>query len=54
LVWDNLNTHKEKPLVEYFGEEERHRIWQRVEVHYTPEHGSRLNQAEMAISIFAW
>jgi hypothetical protein len=52
LVWDNLNTHKEKPLVDFFGEEEGKRIWQRVEVHYTPEHGSWLNQAEMAISIF--
>lgn len=52
LVWDNLNTHREKPLVEYFGEEEGHRIWEKLQVHYTPEHGSWLNQAEMAISIF--
>jgi transposase len=53
LVWDNLNTHKEKPLVEFFGEEEGHKIWEKVEVHYTPEHGSWLNQAEMAISIYS-
>jgi DDE superfamily endonuclease len=52
LVWDNLNTHREKPLVECFGEVEGRRIWGKVEVHYTPEHGSWLNQAEMAISIF--
>jgi transposase len=53
LVWDNLNTHKEKPLVEFFGTEEGHQIWKKVEVHYTPEHGSWLNQAEMAISMYS-
>jgi hypothetical protein len=51
LVWDNLNTHKEKPLLDRFGEEGQ-RIWERMQVHYTPEHGSWLNQAEMAISAF--
>lgn len=53
LVWDNLNTHKEKPLVEFFGQEEGHRIWEKLEVHYSPEHGSWLNQAEIAISQFS-
>lgn len=53
LVWDNLNTHKEKPLVAFFGEEEGHRLWERVEAHYTPEHGSGLNQAEMSISVYS-
>jgi hypothetical protein len=53
LVWDNLNTHKKKPLIEFFGQEEGHRIWEKVEVHYSPEHGSWLNQAEMAISQFS-
>lgn len=53
LVWDNLNTHKEKPLAEFFGEEEGHKIWEKLDVHYTPEHGSWLNQAEMAISIYS-
>ena len=53
LVWDNLNTHKEKPLLAFFGEEEGQRIWKKVEVHYTPEHGSWLNQAEMAISRYS-
>lgn len=53
LVWDNLNTHKEKPLKAFFGEEEGHRLWEKVEAHYTPEHGSWLNQAEMAISVYS-
>lgn len=53
LVWDNLNTHKEKPLVDFFGVEEGHGIWEKVQVHYTPEHGSWLNQAEMAISVYS-
>lgn len=53
LVWDNLNTHKERPLVAFFGEEEGHRLWERVQAHYTPEHGSWLNQAEMAISVYS-
>ncbi len=53
LVWDNLNTHKEKPLLAFFGEEEGRRLWEKVEVHYTPEHGSWLNQAEMAISVYS-
>jgi hypothetical protein len=39
--------------VEFFGAEEGHQIWKKVEVHYTPEHGSWLNQAEMAISMYS-
>lgn len=53
LVWDNLNTHRVKPLVDAFGTETGYRIWEKVQVHYTPEHGSWLNQAEAAISAFA-
>lgn len=53
LVMDNLNTHKEKSLIEFYGENEGARIWKRFEVHYTPKHGSWLNQAEIAIGMYA-
>lgn len=53
LVMDNLNTHKEKSLTDYYGAEDGRRIWSRFEVHYTPKHGSWLNQAEIAINLYA-
>ena len=49
---DNLNTHKLKSLTDFYGEEEGNRIWERFEVHYTPKHGSWLNQAEIAINMY--
>jgi hypothetical protein len=52
LVMDNLNTHTAASLYEAFPAEEAQRIWQRLEVHYTPKHGSWLNMAEIEISIF--
>ena len=52
LVMDNLNTHSKKSLVEFYGEDEGGRIWNRFEIHYTPKHGSWLNQAEIAINIY--
>lgn len=51
LVMDNLNTHRIKSLTDFYGEEEGTSIWNRFEVHYTPKHGSWLNQAEIAINI---
>lgn len=53
LVMDNLSTHKEKALIERYGEEEGKRLWSRFEVHYTPVHGSWLNQAEIAIGMYS-
>jgi len=53
LIMDNLNTHKLKSLTDLYGEEEGERIWDRFEVHYTPKHGSWLNQAEIAINMYA-
>lgn len=53
LVMDNLNTHKEKSLVDFYGEHEGKRIWSRFEVHHTPKHGSWLNQAEIAINMYS-
>lgn len=52
LVMDNLNTHTKSSLTETFGDEEGAKLWSRFTVHYTPKHGSWLNQAEIAIGIF--
>lgn len=49
LVVDNLNTHREKALTDHFGVHEGGRLWRRVTVHYTPLHGSWLNQAEIEL-----
>ncbi len=51
LVLDNLNTHREKALLDHFGPVEGARLWARLTVHYTPKHGSWLNQAEIALSL---
>jgi hypothetical protein len=51
LVQDNLNTHDGASLYEAFPPEEARRIWDRIEFHYTPKHGSWLNMAETEISI---
>lgn len=53
LVMDNLNTHKEKSLHDYFGKRIGSKIWERITPHYTPKHGSWLNQAEIEISVFS-
>ena len=50
---DNLNIHCRKTLTDHFGEEEGGYLWNRLTVHYTPKHGSWLNQAEIEISLFA-
>lgn len=53
LVMDNLNIHCRKSLTEVFGEQMGGEIWDRFTVHYTPTHGSWLNQAEIEIGIFS-
>ena len=53
LVMDNLNIHSLKSLTDYFGQEKGKQLWKRLTVHYTPKHGSWLNQAEIEISLFA-
>ena len=53
LVMDNLSTHTRKALVDRFGEEVGGWLWDRFTVHYTPKHGSWLNQAEIEIGIFS-
>ncbi len=52
LVMDNLSSHTIRPLLETFGQEEGTRIWSRFTIHYTPKHGSWLNQAECELSIY--
>lgn len=51
LVMDNLNTHSLASLYKAFPPEEARRIARRLEVHYTPKHGSWLNIAEIGINI---
>ena len=53
LVMDNLNIHRKKALVDAFGAEMATEVWERFTVHYTPKHGSWLNQAEIEIGMFA-
>jgi hypothetical protein len=40
---DNLNTHSVASLYEAFAPEEARRLVQRLEIHFTPKHGSWLN-----------
>ncbi|HZF14240.1 MAG TPA: IS630 family transposase [Thermoanaerobaculia bacterium] len=51
LIMDNLNTHSGASLYETFAPAEARRLWSRLEVHYTPKHGSWLNMAEGEFSI---
>ena len=53
LVLDNLNIHCEGSLVPVFGERRARRLWRRLTLHYTPKHGSWLNQAEIELSLLA-
>jgi len=53
LVMDNLNTHKMASLDEAFPPERARRIVERLEVHYTPVHGSWLNMAEIELAVLA-
>jgi len=50
LVMDNLNTHSTASLYETFTPEEARRLARRLEIHYTPKHGSWLNVAEIELS----
>jgi hypothetical protein len=52
LVPGNLNTHRRKSVIDVFGEQVGGEIWERFTIHYTPTHGSWLNQAEIEISLF--
>ena len=51
LVMDNLNTHAPASLYEAFAPAEAKRIADRLEIHYTPKHGSWLNMAEIELGM---
>lgn len=53
LVMDNLNTHVVSSFYETFSPEEAFRLAQRLEIHYTPKHGSWLDIAEIELSALA-
>lgn len=53
LVMDNLNTHTPASLYEAFDPEEAKRLADKLEIHYTPKHGSWLNMAEIEFSILS-
>ena len=53
LVMDNLSSHTCKAVIQRFGTKEGEWLWKRFTVHYTPKHGSWLNQAEIAISLYS-
>ena len=53
LVTDNLNKHLPACLYERFEPAEARRLAQRFEWHYTPEHGSWLNMAEIELSVLS-
>lgn len=53
LVMDNLNTHTIGSLYEAFDPVEARRLAGRLEIHYTPKHGSWLNIAETELSVLA-
>ena len=53
LVLDNLNTHGLGSLYEAFPPEEAKRLGRKLELHYTPKHGSWLNIAEIELSVLS-
>jgi hypothetical protein len=53
LVLDNLNTHEPASLDQAFEPAEAKRIWDKLEIHPTPKHGSWLNIAEIELSVLS-
>ena len=51
LILDNLNTHDPASLYLAFPPAEAKRLWDKLEVHHTPKHGSWLNVAEIELSV---
>ena len=50
---DNLNTHNAASLYEAFEPSQARRLAEKLEIHYTPKHGSWLNMAEIELSILS-
>jgi len=53
LIMDNLNTHTGASLYETFAPNEARRLLERLEIHYTPKHGSWLNIAEIELRVLS-
>ena len=53
LVMDNLNTHTPASLYEAFPPAEARRLISKLEIHYTPKHGSWLDMAEIELGILS-
>jgi transposase len=53
LVMDNLNTHSPASLYEALDPERARRLSEKLEIHYTPKHGSWLNMAEIELSVLS-
>jgi DDE superfamily endonuclease len=53
LVMDNLNTHTPASLYAAFPPAEAKRLADKLEIHYTPKHGSWLDMAEIELSVLA-
>lgn len=53
VVMDNLNTHTPAALYEAFAPAEARRIIEKLEIHYTPKHGSWLNMVEIELSVLS-
>jgi hypothetical protein len=53
LVMDNLNTHGIASLYEAFDPKTARSLADRLEIHYTPKHGSWLNMAETELSVLS-
>jgi hypothetical protein len=53
LVMDNLNTHDFSSLYETFEPQEARRLREKLEIHYTPKHGSWLNMAEIELAVLS-
>jgi hypothetical protein len=51
LVMDQLNTHAGGSLYQAFAPERARALYERLEIHYTPKHGSWLNMAEIELSV---
>jgi hypothetical protein len=51
LVMDQLNTHAGGSLYQAFAPEKARALYERLEIHYTPKHGSWLNMAEIELSV---
>jgi transposase len=50
---DNLSTHSAAARYRAFEAAEAKRIWDRLDVHYTPKHGSWPNMVEIELSVLA-